>query len=79
MTKFRLKGAKHNRWPIRVMRTIVGQDNIPRQIKRKEHLMGGEIYDSVVLDVPYEELKKQLGANIVWSDEETTQDTKQTH
>ncbi len=62
MTKFRIKGAKYSRMPIKWQ----GQ---------KIHLNGGREYDGDkipipggALSIPFEELQKQLRSNIIWTE-----------
>ena len=52
MTKFKLKGNKQSAFGIKWK-------------DEKKHLDGGRIYDSNELGMPFEELQKQLGANIL--------------
>lgn len=53
MVEFQIVGDKHSSMPIKWQ----GQ---------KIHLYGGRKYNSEKLGIPFEELKSQLGANIVW-------------
>ena len=56
LVEFRIKGNKYSSMPIK------WQGN-------KMHLNGGRNYDSEKLNIPFEEIKAQLGANIEWSNE----------
>ena len=56
MTHFKLKGDKHSAFPV-------------KWEGKKIHLYGARDYDSEKLGIPFEEIKSQLGANIIWHED----------
>lgn len=54
MVEFKLIGEKYTSIPLKWQGS-------------KLHLYGNRIYDSEKLNIPFDEIEKQLGNNIIWS------------
>ena len=78
MVKFKLKGQKHNTWPIKVKKQIRNTSGDLVELTEKVHLSGSVEYNSDTLRMSFDkdwtdeknwnEVKRQLGANISWYD-----------
>jgi len=75
MTKFKLRGAKNALWALKVKKLFDTPEGMKERIE-KIHLKGNEEYDSEALTqsfncqpISWEEIKTQLGDNIIWTDE----------
>ena len=65
MVKFKLRGEKHNTWPLKVVKTTAEG----KEYKAKIHLKGGTEHNSEGIGASWEDIKKQLGNTIIWDEE----------
>lgn len=69
MVKFKLRGNTHNTFPIKYIKKLATADNRVVDVPKKEQLRGDTVYDSDAFGLDFEEIKKQLGDNIIWTDQ----------